>query len=66
MEDTEPRRFFVVHLQKSAGTTLRDRFRATFTSDAIYPNRFDGGVGHSVVSLSNLLERWKARRDELR
>lgn len=66
MEATEPRRFFVVHLQKSAGTTLRDRFRATFSSEAIYPNQSDGVVGHSVISLSNLLERWKARRDELR
>jgi hypothetical protein len=66
MEANEPRRFFVVHLQKSAGTTLRDRFRATFPSEAIYPNRSDGGVGHAVISLSNLLERWTARRAELR
>ena len=26
----EPQRFFIVHMQKSAGTTLRDRFRNTF------------------------------------
>ena len=55
-----------MHLQKSAGTTLRDRFRATLASEAIYPNPTDGVVGHSVISLSNLLERWRARRDELR
>ena len=60
------RRFFVVHLQKSAGTTLRDRFRATFDNAEIYPNGSDGPVGHSVISLSNLLERWQQRGDELR
>ena len=65
MEATEPRRFFVVHLQKSAGTTLRDRFRATFPSEAIYPNKSDGPVGHAVISLSNLRERWSARRREM-
>lgn len=62
----EPRRFFVVHLQKSAGTTLRSRFRATFSDAAIYPNATDGKVGHSVISVSNLLERWRLRRDDLR
>ena len=64
--EAEPTRFFVVHLQKSAGTTLRDRFRATYPNEAIYPNGTDGPVGHSVISLSNLLERWKVRRQGLR
>ena len=63
---TEPRRYFVVHLQKTAGTSLRDRFRATFSSEAIYPNSTDGQVGHAVISLSHLLQRWEERRDELR
>jgi hypothetical protein len=67
MPDTEPERFFVVHLQKTAGTSLRDRFRATFPDEAIYPNRSDGrDRRHSVISLSHLLERWAARRDEIR
>ena len=38
----EPTRFFIVHLQKTAGTSLRDRFRATFADTAIYPNASDG------------------------
>lgn len=64
---TEPTRFFVVHLQKSAGTSLRDRLTAAFGVDAIYPNITDGNrKGHSVISLSHLLERWEARRDEIR
>jgi len=66
MAELEPTRFFVVHLQKTAGTSLRDRFRATFENDSVYPNKTDGPVGHAVISLSHLLERWQTRRDELR
>ena len=59
---TDPRRFFIVHMQKSAGTTLRDRFRNTFDEDAIYPNRTDGTDKRlSVISLRHLLDRWQAR-----
>jgi hypothetical protein len=61
-----PTRYFVVHHQKTAGTTLRDRFRASFPETAVYPNATDGKVGHSVISVSNLLERWAVRGDELR
>lgn len=64
---TEPRRYFIVHLQKTAGTTLRDRFRSTFDEAAIYPNSTDGRDKRlSVISLSHLLERWQSRRDEIR
>jgi len=64
---TEPRRYFIVHLQKTAGTTLRDRFRSTFPEAAIYPNATDGRDKRlSVISLSHLLERWRARREEIR
>ncbi len=63
----EPTRYFVVHLQKTAGTTLRDRFRATFPDVAIYPNADDGRDKRlSVISLSHLLERWKVRKGEIR
>lgn len=62
-----PTRFFVVHLQKTAGTTLRDRFRATFDDTAIYPNATDGTDKRlSVISLDHLRQRWHARRDEIR
>ena len=40
--DSGVRRFFVAHMQKTAGTTLRDRLRATFSEEQIYPNRSDG------------------------
>jgi hypothetical protein len=62
-----PTRFFIVHLQKTAGTTLRDRFRATFADAAIYPNATDGRDKRlSVISLTHLLDRWKVRRGEIR
>jgi len=64
---SEPRRYFIVHLQKTAGTSLRDRFRSTLAEAAIYPNATDGRDKRlSVISLSHLLERWRARRDEIR
>ena len=64
---TEPRRYFIVHLQKTAGTSLRDRFRATFPDSAIYPNATDGRDKRlSVISLAHLLERWRVRRGEIR
>ena len=63
----EPTRFFIVHLQKTAGTSLRDRFRATFPDTAIYPNASDGRDKRvSVISVTHLLERWRERRDEIR
>ncbi len=63
----DDRLFFIVHLQKSAGTTLRDRFRASLPDRAIYPHKCDGDrVGHLSISVSHLLERWKVRRDEIR
>lgn len=63
----EPKRFFIVHLQKTAGTSLRDRFRATFPDTAIYPNASDGRDKRlSVISVTHLLERWRERRDEIR
>jgi hypothetical protein len=64
---TEPQRFFIVHMQKSAGTSLRDRFRNHFDERAIYPNRTDGRDKRiSVISVKHLLERWDARGDEIR
>lgn len=65
--DAPPTRYFIVHLQKTAGTTLRDRFRATLPDNAIYPNASDGTDKRlSVISLSHLLDRWRERRDEIR
>jgi hypothetical protein len=60
-------RFFVAHMQKTAGTTLRDRLRATFTEEQIYPNATDGPDARvAVISVARLQERWKERGDEIR
>lgn len=60
-------RYFLVHLQKTAGTSLRDRLRNHFTESEIYPNRDDGrDKGHSVISVSHLLQQWERRGQEIR
>jgi hypothetical protein len=65
--DAAVRRFFVAHMQKTAGTALRDRLRASFTDDEIYPNASDGADPRiSVISVSHLRQRWAVRGDEIR
>jgi hypothetical protein len=65
--DTPVRRFFVAHMQKTAGTTLRDRLRASFAEDEIYPNASDGSDPRiSVISVSHLRQRWAVRGDKIR
>lgn len=60
-------RFFVAHMQKTAGTTLRDRLRNTYREEQIYPNGSDGPDGRiSVISVSHLQERWKVRGEGIR
>ncbi|MCB0977612.1 MAG: hypothetical protein KDB02_09150 [Acidimicrobiales bacterium] len=69
MTDNAPStpRFFVAHMQKTAGTTLRDRLRATFPEDQIYPNGSDGDDPRvSVISVRHLQERWAVRGDQIR
>ena len=54
-------------MQKTAGTTLRDRLRASFTEREIYPNATDGPDARvAVISVRHLQERWVARGDEVR
>ena len=65
-QEAEPRRFFVVHIQKTAGTSLRDRFRNTFDTPAVYPNGSDGKALVAVISLQRLLQSWAERRHEIR
>lgn len=62
-----PRRFFVAHMQKTAGTSLRDRLRATFADDEIYPNASDGADPRiSVISVNHLCRRWAERGEGIR
>jgi hypothetical protein len=60
-------RLFVAHMQKTAGTTLRDRLRASFSDTEIYPNETDGpDARDAVIAVSHLRRRWAARGDEIR
>lgn len=59
-------RFFFVHLQKTAGTSLIRRVQAQFPMRAVYPNGSDGDIVASVISVDHLLDRWAARGDDIR
>ena len=62
-----PTRYFVAHMQKTAGTSLRDRLRATFSDAEIYPNATDGPDPRiAVISVQHLRERWAVRGAEIR
>jgi hypothetical protein len=63
---TEPQRWFFAHIQKTAGTALWRRLKEQFDPAAVYPGPGDGGPPLSVLSVDHLLERWRARRGELR
>ncbi|MBK5286936.1 MAG: sulfotransferase family 2 domain-containing protein [Acidimicrobiia bacterium] len=61
-----PNRFFFVHLQKTAGTTLFRRLRHHFGRDAVYPMpRYQGNV-EATLDVDLLVERFAAHRDEIR
>jgi hypothetical protein len=65
--DPNAQRFFVAHMQKTAGTTLRDRLRASFTDEEIYPNASDGPDPRiSMIAVSHLQERWAVRGEKIR
>jgi hypothetical protein len=63
----EGTRLFVAHMQKTAGTSLRDRLRATFAESEIYPNATDGPDARvAVISIGHLRARWAARGADIR
>lgn len=61
-----PQRFFFVHVQKAAGTSLLFRLRKEFGRGAIYPPESDKGNVHAVITVEHLLERWRTDRDTIR
>lgn len=63
---SEPQRAFFVHLQKTAGTTLFRRMRRHLGDAAVYPDASDGRPPETVLLVDHLLERWRARRSEIR
>jgi Sulfotransferase family len=63
---TRPPRFFFVHIQKAAGTSLVFRLRRHFGRAAIYPPESDKGDVAAVISVDHLLERWRTHVDTTR
>jgi hypothetical protein len=62
----DDRRFFFVHVQKTAGTSLSRRLKGFFERSAIYPDASDGDIVAAVISVDHLLARWRARSDQIR
>ncbi len=63
-----PRRFFFVHVQKAAGTEVRERLKRHFAPEAMYPDRTDGDLLTVApqLSVAQLLARWQVRKDQIR
>ena len=59
-------RFLFVHLQKTAGTTLRQRLAAMVGESALYPSTADGDAVGLTFVVDELLRRFEGRRDEIR
>lgn len=66
VESFGDRRFFFVHLQKTAGTTLFRRLKQQFGADAVYPTPQYQGDVDSVIGVDLLAERFAKHRDEIR
>lgn len=62
----EPARYFLVHLQKTAGTALQRALHDVFDDRERYPGTGDGTPPETVLSVPHLLERWNRRRGEIR
>lgn len=60
-------RFFYVHVQKAAGTELRERLKRHFPPQRMYPDPTDGDIFAVApqVSVRQLLARWEQRKAEI-
>src|SRR4029077_2528208 len=65
---SDPTRFFFVHLQKTAGTSLLIRLGNQFTPEQIYPDDSDGDKFGEMpqFDIPQLEARWAARAPEIR
>lgn len=63
---SEPQRFFFVHLQKTAGTTLFRRLRNHFGPDAVYPTPEDQRHPDSILDVGYLRRAFERDGDRLR
>lgn len=62
----DDRRFFFVHLQKTAGTALFRRLRNEFGTDGVYPMPQYQGSPETSLGVDALLERFTTHRDTIR
>jgi hypothetical protein len=62
----EPERYLFVHLQKTGGTALTQRLRASFGDDAVYPTPQDRDDVGSVLDVGYLLDRFRTDGDAIR
>lgn len=60
------RRFFFVHLQKTAGTALFRRLRHNFGTDAVYPLPDEQGTPETVIDVDRLRRRLDESGDGIR
>jgi hypothetical protein len=60
-------RYFYVHVQKAAGTEVRERLKRHFAPEAMYPDRTDGDLLTAApqVSVTQLLARWAVRKEQI-
>ncbi len=65
---SEPRRYFFVHVQKTAGTSLAIRLTHQFAEQEIYPDPSDGDqlTVMPQLDMGVLQARWAARHDQIR
>ena len=64
----DDRRFFFVHIQKAAGTSLFTRLRRMFGRSAVYPDDTDGELTTVAPQMvpEQLVARWAVRGDQIR
>ena len=67
-DPAQPTRFFFVHMQKTGGVSLYMRLQRQFGEAGVYPDETDGDPAtiSPQLMVPVLLERWKARRDQIR
>ncbi len=66
MSTATPQRYFFVHLQKTAGTTLFRRLKQHFGAEAVYPMpQYQGNV-EATLDVNLLVERFAKHGDQIR
>ena len=63
---TEPERYFFVHMQKTAGTSLDARLRKQFPPGTMFPTEADKDHLDAAIEVDYLQRRFAESKDELR